>query len=485
MIVVVFVSSVAGNVPNVRASTSDFRTQLVEAVIPSGSTQVSLTAPDDFEAVDPDHTITLISGVLQHAMGRTQEISQTPTETSALVELTDGSTLTVSRATAGSGSDEVWVLLVEYLGNTNGHNAFVVRDRRTQIWVSGQTSASYEPSVAVADVNDVVVFNSGARNAATGLQQYLSEQVTGSVDGSGNVSLARSGTIANVVTAHQVVEFTGSNWSVQTGEASPAPDPGGTDVTIEDVGDVANAWVYFTSRSSAGQLHELGHRVFLTSTTNLRVQEYATAVANKTVRWYVIANPLMQVQTTSADDQFTSDLTQTISGFSAVSDSTQAFAWVQGMTDGTGSAHPRDFWQFAFDGDSAIDLKRGFSGRHMDYFAAVIELPDADVGTSFERTFPKNGSILLDEGATCAEDNVVIVSMSAENTAAILFSEDRWFRDAAWVDFNGSLQTEWTFTGRDGVKTLYALFRSESTDMSTPYYTSITLDKRTGCGEYQ
>ncbi len=472
--------------PSGHARASDFRTQLVEAVIPGGSTQVVLTAPDDFESVDPDHTIVLISGVVQHAMGRTQETSQTPAETSALVELTDGSTLTVSRATAGSGNDDVWILLIEYVGRENGHNAFVVRDRRTYSWSRGEGTATYEPAELIGDTNDVVVFNAGATNVATGQTQYMSAQVAAFVTGEGIVSLSRGATLGRITTAHQVVEFTGSNWQIQTGEVSPSPDPGGTDVSIEDVGDVSAAWVYFTFQTNAGQIREFGHRVFLTSSTNIRVQEHSTAVANKTVRWYVIANPLMEVQTISGGDQFTSNLTATISGFNPVADSTRSFAWVHGMTNGNGAAHPRDFWQFALDGDSSIALKRGYSGQRMSYIAAVIELPTQDIGTtSFERTFPKNGSILLDDGAVCAEDDVVTVSLSAENTATVLLSEDRLFRDAAWVEFAGSLQTEWTFTSQDGVKTLYALFRSKSADMSTPYYTSIILDKRTGCGEYQ
>ena len=129
---------------------------------------------------------------------------------------------------------------------------------------------------------------------------------------------------------HQVVEFVGSNWTIQTGDASPAPDPGGTNVSINSLGNTTNSWVYFTWDTDKGNLDDRGHRVWLTSPTNLVVQEDARSHASKTIRWSVISNPGMQVQTGDGDDQFTSDLTASITGFNAVADVTRFISWVTG-----------------------------------------------------------------------------------------------------------------------------------------------------------
>jgi hypothetical protein len=364
----------------------DFRTQLVKLVIPAGAGSATAAAPASFAAVDPARAIVLISGVTQHAMGWTAQTRQNPNQISAAVELVDGATLRATRSsTSVAQTDTVWALVIEYVGAPGGANELVVRDRRLHTWGSSASSASYGPIGAVASTAKVVVFNAGVVNPNTGAGHYDRGDVRAFIDASKTVQLSRRDGSGAIRSSHQVVEFTGSNWEIQTGDATPSPhspgggpESGGTNVTIASVGDVSQAWVYFNWDTNSGNLDERGHRVWLTSPTNLRVQEGSTATATKTVRWYVLRNPDLRVQTGAADAQFTSSLTASISGFTPVASAERSFAWVAGLTSGDGSNHPRDMWQFELAGGSTISLERGYSGDSLGYRYFVVELDPPD-----------------------------------------------------------------------------------------------------------
>ncbi len=366
---------------------SDFKTQVAKITIPAGASSVVYSA---FDAVAPARTMALISGVTQHAMGWTAETTQDPVEISAYVSLgADGTSLTATRASAMAQTDTVWVLLVEYTGAAGGANELLVRDRRVHAWSSGQTSTSYGSISSITNGNKVVVFGAGSSNPNTASSGYDRGDVRAWVDGANTVQLRRGDGNGAISSSHQVVEFVGSNWNVQTGDTVPSPDPGGTDVAVSSVTDVSNAWVYFTWSSNSANLDERGHRVWLTSPTNLRVQEDAAATASKTIRWSVISNPQMNVQSGQANNLLNSTNTGTITGFLPVADLAQSFAWVSGMTNGGGNAHPRDMWQFELLDLSTINLQRGRTRQELSYRYFVVELPSAAAspGTPNVETF--------------------------------------------------------------------------------------------------
>lgn len=353
----------------------DFRTQVVKLTIPPGSQAATATAPSEFTPVDPSHTIALISGVTQHAMGWTEHTSQRPREISTAISLIDGWTLTATRASATTRPTSVWVLLIEYTGAVGGPNEFLVRDRRILDWIAGEKSVTYGPVSGIAEHAKVVVFGAGAENSNSKSAHFDRGDVRAWIDSSGVVHLARGDRNGAIASSHQVVEFVGGNWNIQKGEAIPSPAPNGTDISITAVGDVSTAWVYFTWSTNSANLDERGHRVWLTSPTTLRLQEDHAATGLKTIRWHVIQNPYMHVQNGAADNQFSHDLSATITGFAPVADENSAFAWVTGMTDGGGNAHPRDMWQFKLMDQATISLERGYAGQELSYHYSVVELP--------------------------------------------------------------------------------------------------------------
>ena len=365
-------------VNNAVPSGSDLRTQIVKLTIPAGANSVVSSA---FDSVDSSRTVALISGITQHAMGWMAETTQDPVEISAHVSLSaDGTSITATRVSTVNQSDTVWVLLIEYTGPSGGTNELLVRDRRVHDWATGQSSTTYGPIGSVVDGNKVVVFSGGASNPNAGSSQYDRGDVRAWLDGSNTVQLARGDGNGAISSSHQVVEFVGSNWTIQTGDATPSPDPGGIDVVLNSVTDVSDAWVYFTWSTNSANLDERGHRVWLTSPTTLRVQEDANATGNKTIRWSVISNPQFHVQTGEANNLLNSTNTGTITGFTPVADLTQSFAWVSGMTDGGGNAHPRDMWQFELQDSSTINLQRGRTRQELSYRYFVVELLPAAGG---------------------------------------------------------------------------------------------------------
>jgi len=360
----------------------EFRTQLVKLTIPAGESTVAAKAPEAFQSVDPAHTIVLIAGITGHAMGWTQQVRQNPDDISALVDLPDGSTLTAERVSSIDKPDTVWVLLIEYIGAPGGPNEFIVRDRRTYQWKSKVTKVSYGPVASVGDPTKVVVFNTGVANANTKTNQYDRGDVRSYLGGDKVVYLERADGNGVIASGHQVVEFVGTNWTIQSGDTVPSPhDPsggpeaGGTDVSISPVSGIDRCWIYFTFQTSSPSLQERGHRVWLTAANNLRVQEHSNATATKIIRWYVIENPNIRVQTSAADSLYKNELTATIGGFQPVEDTGRAFAWAQGLTNGGGNAHPRDMWQFELKDSSTIFMQRGYSGQQLSYRCFVVELP--------------------------------------------------------------------------------------------------------------
>lgn len=372
---------------------TDFKTQHVKLIIPPASNSRSITAPDGFEQVARENTIALISSITQHAFGFPFNVAEAgyykegegpelghlappwtrPDMISARVTLDDDATLTAKRHLHAASPTEVWVLLIEYVGPPGGPNEFLVRDRTVNYWTYDRKLESYGPIASVGDPNRVVVFSGGTENTNHWASMFDRGDVSASLDESKMVRLARGDGNGAVKSSHQVVEFTGGNWTLQKG--SVAPTHPATEVRIEDVGDVSTAWVYFTFSTDSSNTDERGHRLWLSSPTQLKVEEEPDATGSKVVQWHVISNPLLHVQTGTADNAFASDLTQAIRGFAPVKHMTRSFAWVTGPTNSGDNRHPSGMWGFELEDPSTIRLVRHRSGFGLHYRYQVVELP--------------------------------------------------------------------------------------------------------------
>jgi len=96
--------------------------------------------------------------------------------------------------------------------------------------------------------------------------------------------------------------------------------------------------------------------------------------------------------------------------------------------------------------------------------------------------FPFNYSVEIQDGAACTEVREVLLTLRGENTADYKVSNDKDLAGAEWQPFSNPLIINWLLTAGDGIKTVYARFRSGSGDISNIASDIIELDS-SGCGE--
>ena len=176
-------------------------------------------------------------------------------------ELTGTSTITFYRnqSTTCKVIGEVW----RYTGSAGGANEFISRGTYA-VSISGTTGST--AVVGISDRNKCVPFLLGVNTAETSRSDYEQCTFYTYIDASGNVVVGRnnSGTSATVYV--QVVEFTGSNWSVGHGVTTSQESASTVSVTLntDSTGtggstfDVSDWGTAFIEGSMGGDTAETG-----------------------------------------------------------------------------------------------------------------------------------------------------------------------------------------------------------------------------------
>lgn len=133
------------------------------------------------------------------------------------VELTATDTLTFNRGSGTSTAKvigEVW----RYTGSAGGANEFIKRGTYAVTIANGSSSGSVAVS-GIVNRNDCVPILNGWTTSETSRSDYESCCLDVHIDASGNLVVSRNNTGTGVsITAYvDVIEFTGSNWSVGHG----------------------------------------------------------------------------------------------------------------------------------------------------------------------------------------------------------------------------------------------------------------------------
>jgi len=145
----------------------------------------------------------------------------------------------------------------------------------------------------------------------------------------------------------------------------------------------------------------------------------------------------------------------TINGFVPVTDLSQSFAWVSGMTDGGGNAHPRDMWQFELLDSATIDLQRGRTGQELSYRYFVVELP-TEAGAPPSDTTSPTTSITSPAGGATVSATITISATASDNVGV---TQVQFFVDGVLLstDTTAPYSASWdTTTGADGAHSLTA-----------------------------
>ena len=150
------------------------------------------------------------------------------------VELTDLSTLTISRQAASLANNMRfdWQL-VEYIGVGGGDNEFIVRSRN-EITLSGANGTA-ALDVTPTNIDRCVPFITGVRTSQVS-NQGDELRALAYINDAGTLVVEKGSTTNTTVVQVVTVEFTGSNWEVYHGTVTSAADTGSITLNTDSDG---------------------------------------------------------------------------------------------------------------------------------------------------------------------------------------------------------------------------------------------------------
>jgi hypothetical protein len=357
-------------------STDDFRTQHIETSIPNGTEKI-LTAGLDYDLIDPDRAIILISGVTQQAGGPGNTFPLPPADvTVQAMPNDDGTQIVISRLGA-SGSTTVNLLILEYRGPPGGENEFLVRSR--DLRVAGDATV-WSPEEPFVDLTKVAVFSGGAMNnggnpAPTDWHAHLALAFV-RVDGDLEAEYALSVPALSEF-VWQAVEFTGSAWNVLSGPTARLPPgvfPVPASYPLGGAGpfDPTHTWIYGMLKSdTAGASFDQGFRAYLNGAGTVINVEVPQSAVGKTVHVTFLENPYLTVQQFVRNNQWNGLFTaQLLDGadFVGVPDIGRAWPWTHGFAQTGGASQMLPvLWQYTLTDGDTVDFKREQSGEFFSY----------------------------------------------------------------------------------------------------------------------
>lgn len=289
---------------------SDFTIAFREGVIPGNDfdVDVSVATSDVTKAfLIPSMYPQQSAGVGRASGGASND---TLSNALATANLIDADTITFTDGdNSSSHNNLVGCHLVEYTGPAGGANEVVVR----AIKVFSGTAAQFDSTAiaGIADINKCVPFvfvggtlNSGAWTSHAGTAQVVNDGVNNVV----RINKTNGTNTLNVVA--YVVEFVGSNWTVQKITHNYAASNTDENEVISAV-TLAKTFIYNTWKPSQNLPRDATHLVWLSSTTQLRHRVRGSVSGTPVSISYVISNPQLNVQVIGADPDGTEDLAAT------------------------------------------------------------------------------------------------------------------------------------------------------------------------------
>lgn len=186
---------------------------------------------------------------------------------------------------------EVW----EYVGASGGANEFIVRGIGELSFAYADNQEDSSAISGISSASDCVPFVTFAASAGTPVAYYparwrfRAEMINDGDDKVRGERGSATGTPTKYM-GYACVEFTGSNWTVQTFEHAYS-NPGNEETeSISDVGATTRAFLICQLSAGAIQDYSVGHEVYLNSTTQVGMRVDANALGSPVARVYVVSN---------------------------------------------------------------------------------------------------------------------------------------------------------------------------------------------------
>jgi hypothetical protein len=338
----------------------------------------------------------------------------------ASILLTATNQITVYRESTGENADyrtawEVW----EYTGSPGGANEFIVRYQDHITMASGQQDQTVS---GISNINNCVPFVTGIRNTGVSVD-FDDMTVTAEMyesEGTNYVRLKREGTGGTTYVSVAVVEFTGSNWTVQNNISHKFSAAAANETeTINNVSDWTKAFIISSYRTGNGEegLEEQGWNTWPKDSDEIYFRLRTGADNVSTKNYYVIANVIQNSELTVQHiDSITGSGTEHEAGSASPQTINETINTVASTTatglfsthDCTGSAtaFPRPMWNYFLTEDDNVEYWRGYHGQPGDWALQVIQFPEAtSSGTS---SITVSGTVFTDEGSTTSTVGSVI-----------------------------------------------------------------------------
>lgn len=382
---------------------TDFKIQSGRLSVPSGAggDTATITEGIDFEKCKGNCFIKFVS--TRHTSLGSETGGTNQNEDDWMFYISDDSGLTTSggditftrhgTATTNHIFWEIW----EYVGGSNGSNEMVVWDSDVCTFGAGSSTCNGS-SVSGFSGNDakIVVFVTGHANPDTGTANDQLCMITSAWNsGLDRPEFTRGTTGNDCDVSYTVVEFSGSNWSVErVSHTFTGADPQFQAVT--DVGDRTRAFFHHQQRNIPGNseaLDERGATVELTDSTTLTytISQGGAWGGNMNSETWVISNSettvgqRMIVEHVHPPQRLTADLTEGAGPGNDVwniaitplsySLSETAIAGMTSQSAGGGTSWPRGEINAELIDSSTVRLYQSDDGQPQEYTFQVVQFP--------------------------------------------------------------------------------------------------------------
>lgn len=289
-----------------------------------------------------------------------------------------GNNVTFTRALTASTDNRITYEIWQYVGPSGGANEFIVRQKTDVTLAGGTKTGSLAVPGTVSNSTNVVPFITSQRSAATGSSQH-DFHATVTLNGS-NFDVERGHTTAQAIYSLSLVEFTGSNWSIQA--VTFDEDGGGSrvgQVTIPTtLNSASEAFIHDTFRyDNTGNhgLNDVSRRIRILSTTELEFSSQADDGASKQHCTYIIENPEIAVARytgTMAGSGEEENFNITVTD---VGDLSKVGLTVSNDSTGSGTAFPRGYVDARLTSGTNVLLTQSDNGQTSEYAIEIIIFP--------------------------------------------------------------------------------------------------------------
>ena len=360
----------------------DIKVQRGVAVIPAGSTTITLTAPTDFTTVSTlSNAFVRITNSQHTGAGKSGGgLKERAKDVTADIYFSAVDQIQIHRFGTNYDTRVCWEI-IEYVGPPGGVNEFKVLAQGTTAFSASSLIYSLSFSGASTQGN-LAGFICGVANPDTGRNDYETGLVTASFPDASTLQLERGSSGNDAVeVSYAVIDFTGVNWSVQRIEHQYQYNNGTVETESVNVPDISKAFIHAQKRNVGDLkgLDEFGQQVWLSASNELSfvLRAGATNPADQYAVVWIISNPDIHVSrgngallknAGSEPDVENIDipLQKRISS---------ASLFINNTCSGPGTFYPRPILGARMISADQMELWRSDNGQRQDYRYEVVQWP--------------------------------------------------------------------------------------------------------------